>query len=249
MAGDIRTYPPTGRRLGRLWAAGVTPASQALVGAVVIAVGALAVWASWPAIVAQAQGMMRQSLELAAGAVSAEQAAGLASALAWRAAGAVAALGLALVAVALAAHRLQLGPRGDETPGSDTAGGLPAASGLRLGAASTGDAAWLIAAGVVALMTAAVGGRAAMAQATGLVQADVPRLLDAAAGLAAAVGAPVLAALVGMGLLEWMMRRASFTSAAWMSRREMADELRLSEGHPLVRDERRRRARRRGSDA
>lgn len=257
MADEVKGHPPTGRRLGRLWAQGITPVSGALVGAVVLGVAALIVALGRPWLVAQAQGALTGALGEAARQVGGHAGPplhGMAGghlplqsvlSLAWRmSAGAwliVAGIGAVLLVTAVVAHQMQLAPRGDT--GTDMG---RAAGELRGGG---GELGWLGFSALVPLLAVLVAGRAALAGGAALMVPDAAEALRAAAGLGMAVAMPLLAALWSFGLLDVLVRRSAFMGAAQMSRRELEDELRLTEGHPLTRRHRRATGRREGGDA
>jgi len=242
VADEVRSHPPTARRLGRLWARGITPASPALVGALMLSVGALITALAWPWLVAQAGGALTGALAEASrrggGCVdpTLQPILGFARRALLGAWALVAGIGAALLVVAVVAHQVQLGPRGESVPATEDLPGGATPGRARPPGAELG---WLGLSALLPLLAVLVAARAALAGGPALPCADAARALAAAAALAKAVGAPLLAALLGFGLLDLLVRRAEFMAAASMSRRELEEELRMSEGHPLARQRRR----------
>ncbi len=244
MAADSRSYPPSQRRLARLWALGVTPASGALVAATALAAGAACCAIAWPSLVSWTQAAIIGTLHAATEIETGADALALARGIFIGPGVIVAAIGAVVAVVAIAVHRVQLADRGDASAGA------PASESGGQSSASPAQTGWLALGAAVALVAAAVSARTALAHAGVLAAADDPAVMLAAwRAMAAAVAWPLLAALVGFGLLDMMMRGAAFTGAAWMSRREMEEELRLTRGPDVIRTWRQRRMRRGERDA
>ncbi len=234
MAADTKSYPPSQRRLAQLWARGVTPASTALVGAAVVAAGTTCVLIAWPWLTRGAGEALALALNLAASATHAGEAMTLARTLLLWALAVVGLVGAVAVTVALVVHRLQLAPRGDTgyAPG-------PSMQSSGTGTPSAAQLAWMLAGAMVALASTLVAARAALGRSATLPVEDPALLMSAARGIGVAMALPLLATLLGFGLLDWLMRASDFARSSWMSRQEMQDELRLTEGPELVRSRRR----------
>ncbi len=229
MADDIRSHAPTERKLARLWRMGVTPASPALVGAGVLAVAWIAALLAAPALSTWAGGLLRGSFEVAG---SPESILPAARAMVLQASAVMATLALAALAVAIVVQAVQAGPRGAASAGVG-AGRLPATSGLPRPSqivASVARALPILALGAVAVAMAV---RAALLEAERLMLGgDLPR---AAASLAASIGWPLLLVVLAAAALDAIIRRAMWLGIARMSRRELEEEMRETEGHPLTR--------------
>lgn len=227
MSDDARSHPPSERRLARLWAAGATPAGPALVAAAVLLAATGLVAALGPALWGGAAGLLRDALVLAS---EPETALAGAGSLALRGLVAIAAASLALAVVAVGVQLVQTGPRPSGPPGQTA---RPPD-----GPSSTSPLTAADAARTLVLLALATTGIAATIRAA-LIRAGSftpDSALEAAAGaLARAVGGPLLGLVVACAVLDTLLRRAAWTRAAWMSRRELQDELRESEGHPLAR--------------
>jgi len=145
-----------------------------------------------------------------------------------------------VLAVALMVMAAQAGPRAAAGGGTVRP---PAAS----GAASRAPAMTEVARGpllaVLALVTVAASLRAVLGHAEDLAFGD--DVVATAAQVARAIAWPVLAVLTGAALLDTIARRVTWTRVAWMSRRELDEELRDTEGHPLARRRRAPKRRRR----
>lgn len=226
MSDDMRGHPPTERRLARLWAVGATPASPALVaGAVLLSAGVL-VTALGPALWRAAGDLLREGLTLASEPETALAGVGL---LVLRGALAVAVVALVLAAVALGAQFLQSGPR----PASPAAQTVPdGATVIRpaLPATEVGRTVVMLALAAVAVAATV---RAALMRA-GSFAPGVP-LEEAARGLVGAVCGPLAGLVLAAALLDTLLRRAAWLRTAWMTRRELEEEARESEGHPVTR--------------
>ncbi len=244
MAADTKSYPPSQRRLARLWALGVTPASGALVAAATLAAGAACCAIGWPWFVGWTETAITGALRAATQIETDGDALALARGMFIGAGVIVGLLGAVVTIVAIAAHRVQLADRGDASAGA------PAADSAAQSAASGIQGGWLTLGAAVALAVTVLAARTALAHAGALAGSDEPAAMLAAwTATAAAVAWPLVAALVGFGLLDMMMRRAAFTGAAWLSRREMEEELRLVQGPDVLRTWRQRRMRRGERDA
>lgn len=236
VADEIRSYPPTERRLGRLWAAGITPASPGLVAFGVLAAAWIGLTVMGPWLARWAQAVVRDGLVAAA---EPDGAMMVARGLALRGLAMAAGVGVVMAAVALALQALQLPPRGAS---SATPGGAPTAPGGPQGGLSDAAGRWSRGALMVALaaVSVMVAVRAALIGAERIAAEG----LDGAWGLARAIGWPMLGLLGAAAAFDLVARRASWFRAAWMSRSEMQQELRETEGHPLTRQRRRARRRR-----
>lgn len=249
MADELRSHPPTSRHLAQLWAQGITPASRVMTGALVVSAAALVTTLIWPWLMTGAQATVREGLVAATRLAGAQVGTGLSDAVsqargaALRAWLVVGAFGAVLLVVALVVHRVQLAPRGDGSSEQGFGGRRPAHGG-RIGVSDLG---WAGLSALVALVGVLVAGRAAAAGGGTVLVSDPAAALSAAASLAGMVALPLLSALLGCALLDVLVCRAAFWAAALMSRRELQEELRLSEGPPLTRQ--RRRAKREGKDA
>ena len=248
MADEIRSYAPTERRLARLRALGFIPTSRALVGAVVIAVAWLGLLAAGPALVDCSARALRGSLELAAGA---EEASAAQQALSWLGlrGGAIAALaGIICLTAAVTVTQMQAAGWG-RSSGVPTGGSLPGsrAASPRAGP-GLGEAGWLVMIAAVAVLTTVLAGRSALAYAQELMCGGPGQVLETSARAVVNIGWRVVAALLGVGVLDYLMQRAAFLRVARMSRREMQDELRQTEGHPLTAERRAGRRSRRPRD-
>lgn len=226
MPDDLRSHPPSERRLGRLWAAGATPASPALVAMAVLLAMTTLILVFGPALWRGAAGLVRAALLLVA-----RPEAALSGARALVLHGLLAPVGIlaGLAAVALSVHRLQAGPRPSE-PAEQLAEPGRAARGVRW---SGFDAVRMMALGLLAVVGVAVTARAALIHVESF-GPGVP-MEEAVRELACAAGAPLLALVVASALLDTLLRRLAWIRSAWMTRRELEDELRESEGHPLTR--------------
>jgi len=225
---EARRCPPSERKLARLRQAGSTPANPALVAAAVLAAsggllvagGAVAFgWMSeWVRASLQAAGDPQTALVVAKG-------------VAFR--GALIGGGIALVALvaALAVEAAQSGRRGEATPAAPGRRSLslgPKIDGWRLG-----RAALLTAVSVVAVAATM---RAVLMRAPGAF--DLQRPTAVFVVLARSVAAPLLIMLIGVAVLDAIYERTAWTRGAWMTRREVEEEMRETEGHPLTRQRR-----------
>lgn len=244
MATDTKSYPPSQRRLARLWALGVTPASGALVAAAAIAAAAACCVIGWPWFVTWIETTITGSLRAGTQIQTGADALALAREMFIGGGVIVGLFGAVVTVVAIAVHRVQLADRGDASAGAsaaDSAGQL---------SASGAQGGWLTLGAAVALAVTTLAARTAMGHAEALSDTGGPAaMISAWTATAAAVAWPLMAGLLGFGLLDMIMRRAAFTGAAWMSRREMEEELRLVRGPDVVQTWRQRRMRRGERDA
>lgn len=230
MADDIRPHPPTQRRLGRLWSAGITPASPALVALAPLAVAWAVVAMLGSILVEWAGDMVADALRLAA---HPEAALAGIRVLVLRAALVTGGLSALIMVAAAAAQTVQGGPRSSIQSAAPTPPGV----GQRLRPAfELAHIVCNLAVLVLAVVTLAAAVRAVLCRAGDL--ATVRTLPAAAADLASAIGWPVLALLAGVAVLDAIVRRAAWTRMAWMTHREMEDEVREAEGHRLTRQRR-----------
>lgn len=238
MADEIKSYPPTERKLATLRALGFIPTSRVLAGAVVIAVAWLGLVAAGPVLVQCSARALRGSFELAAGAdeVGAAQ-----QALSWLGlgGGAIAALaGTLCLAAAVMVTQAQAAGWG-RSSGAPTGGSLP---GGGVAAPRAGpdlvEAGWLVMIAAVAMVSVVLAGRGALTYAEELMCGGAGKVLEMSAGAVMEIGWRVVAALLAVGVLDYLMQRAAFLRVARMSRREMQDELRQTEGHPLTAERR-----------
>lgn len=228
MAAEEKRYPPSERKLARLWAAGSSPANPALVGAAALPVLAALVLLGGEAIAGWIEGWVREALVAAS-----EPATGIAMArvIALRGGLLIAAIGGALLAAALAVQAAQAGRRSTPAPSApagDTEHAAPRFEGWRAGRAL------LLAALAAVVVAAAV--RAMLVEADALL--DLQQPLEALAAIARSVGLPLAAVLIGVAVLDTILGRAAWVQEARMTRREVEEEMRETEGHPLTRDRR-----------
>ena len=134
------------------------------------------------------------------------------------------------VGMALVAMAAQAGPRAAAGGGtvrppdaSDDARRAPAVADAGRGTLLAG----------LALVTVAASLRAVLGRGEELAMGG--DLMRTAADVARAIAWPVLAVLTGAAVLDAIARRVAWARAAWMSRRELEEELRETEGHPLAR--------------
>lgn len=225
MSDDTRGHPPSERRLARLWAVGATPASPALVAAAVLLTAGLLMTALGPALWRSAGGLVHEALTLAGDPETALAGVGV---LVLRGAVAIAAVAAVLAAVALGVQFLQSGPRPAGPAAQTVPGGATARPALP--APDVARTAVMLALAAVAV-TATV--RAALTRAGSL--ASTASLGEAARELAAAVGGPLTGLVLAAALFDALLRRAAWLRTAWMTRRELEEEAREGEGHPLTR--------------
>lgn len=227
MADETKRYPPGERKLARLWQAGSTPASQALVGAAVIVTAGLLAALEGPGVVAWMSEWVRGSLRAAA---QPDAALEVTRVIALRGGLLIAAIGALAFAGAVAAQIAQRGRRSEA---------VPAAPGGDRGGLSRVDA-WrgargLLLAGLAAVvLTAAVRGVLMRIEVT----FDPHRPLGTLGALAGSVGRQLLVVLIATAVLDAIAERAGWIRGAWMTRREVEDEMREAEGHPLTRERR-----------
>lgn len=229
MADEHRPHPPTERRLARLWSAGATSASPALVGAAVLAAAWLLALSIGPAAFGWCADLARQGLSHAAKPDAVESAV---AQTVLRGALIIGVVSAILLAVALLAQLAQRGPVPSGSPSALPAERTsPAAAGFDGLRALRGILmVALAAAGVAAVV------RVTLGAAPGLLEAgELPR---AAGALAVSIGWPLLLVVVGAAALDALLGRAAWCRRAWMGHRELQEELRESEGHPLSRERR-----------
>ncbi len=245
VADDAKRHPPSERKLSRLWRAGSTPASPALVaGAVIAAIGLLAVFAG-PAVAGRASGWIDGALRAAA---RPESAMSVLRGIAIEGGLVVATIGAVALAAALAAQVVQIGRRGEATSASVAARGEARPSPID---------GWQ---GARALLLAALGGVVVAAAVRGVLLgigglSEFPRSADLLQQPMITIGAilsavvwPLLIVLMAVAALDAIAGRALWLRGARMTRSEVEEEMRDTEGHPLTRERRSVTARRR-SDA
>lgn len=234
MADETRQHPPSERKLARLWRAGSTPASPGPAGAAVIAAGWLLAVAGGPALLRWLSAGVESCLRAAA---QPETALTQARMLAVSGGVVAAGVGAIFLAVALIVLIAQSGPRGDGPPPMPASGreGVPRAEAWRGGRA--------VLLGCLAAIVVACAVRGALMRAEDVLEAQRP--LEGLAEVARAIGWPLVVALTGVAVMDAVAERAAWLHGAWMTRREVEEEMRESEGHPLVRGRRSPAARRR----
>ena len=225
MADEHRSYPPTERRLARLWSAGATPASGALVAVAVLASAWLLIVAAGPLAIAWCAELVRQGLAAAASPGSMPEAA---LSMVLRGAWFIAIAAAVMFGVAVAAQILQ---RGAAPAGSPSQ--LPAEQGssLQHGFSGRGLVRAMLMIPLALVVVVAVA-RGSVIAGPALLLAEEPG--RAAAGLLTALGWPLLLALAGAALLDVALSRAAWRRGAWMTRREREEESREVDGHPLT---------------
>ena len=239
MSDEARRHPPSERKLARLRAAGSTPASPALVGAAVLVSAWLLLVVGGPAVGGWLGAWVREALRAAAEpAANAEAAPSVARALAFRGALVIAGASVLVLTSALLVQAAQSGPRSEAAPATVSA--REGAGAPRADAWSRGRPLLLCALAAVVIGCTV---RAALLGADGLL--DTSRPLDAAWAMARSVGWPLVTVLVAVALLDALAGRAAWMSGAWMTRREVEEELRDTQGPPLTRQRRGAAARRR----
>ncbi len=227
---DRRPHPPTERRLARLWAEGVSPASPALVGAAVLVVMMTLTRIFAPIGLSWCLRIARDGLDAAATPATASV---VARQSALQGAMAISLITVVPLLVCLLAQTVQRRKASNEasvrTPGGGTQTPHQCSfDGLRLTRGILMVA--LVAAGVAAVI------RGTLNAAPVLVHAD--SLFQAGGELLQAVGWPLLLMMVGVALLDALLGRIAWRRTAWMSRRELEEELRETEGHPSYRERR-----------
>jgi len=245
MAEEIRAYPPTERRLARLRALGIAPLSRALVGAAVMVAAWLLLLLAGPALVQWFARVLTGCFEIASTANGLDDAQRALGSLTAHTAMIAAVVGVVCLGAAALATQVQLAGwgRGGGTP---TGGSLPAESGTAARLAPSGrELGWTVMIAGIAVVSVILAARGTLSYGHELMSGGSRELAATTARMALAIGWRVVAALVGLGLLDYLMQRAAVLQAAWMSRREMEEEARLTEGHPLTLERRRRRRSRR----
>jgi len=244
MADEIRSYPPTERRLARLRSLGIVPLSRALVGAGVIVAAWLLVLLAGPAVAEWFARVLAGCFEIASTATGVDD---VRPALGWIAAHTamiVAVVGLICLGVAALATQMQLGGWG-RGAGAPSGGALPAQAGAAARLTPSGrEAGWMVMTAAIAVVSVILAARGTLSYGEQLMSSGPRELAAATARMALGIGWRVVATLVGLGLLDCLMQRAAVLQAAWMSRREMEEEARLTQGHPLTLERRSRRLRR-----
>lgn len=235
MADETKRYPPSQRKLAALWQAGSTPASPALVGAAVIVAAALLGALGGPAMVRWMGTWVQEALRAAA---RPETAPGVARALAVRGALLAGAVSVLLLAAALIAQVAQC--RRAESATAAAPGQRGGASGARVEAWRGGRAVLLIALAAVVVTACVRGGLTDIERVF-----EVERPVHTIAALTIPIALPLLAVLLAVAVLDALAGRAAWVRSAWMTRREVEEERRDTEGHPLTRERRGVTARRR----
>lgn len=228
MSGDLRQYRPTTRRLGRLYQAGIFPHSRVLTAALVLGAALITIAGLAPLLMAVLQAPFAELL--AAGIVRPEAA--LTGA-------AIVSTGLLMVGllstiwlVTVTVGALQRGA----SPGDQTPGQLPLSERevsfhrwpiadlmweLLMSGAILGGGAIIIYNRLPALMHMSVVQPTAMAR-------NVQQVIWA-------FGWQFGLLMVGLGLCDYLYQRAVFSQGAAMTRRELEQERRETEGHWLLR--------------
>ncbi len=238
MSDEAKRYPPSERKLARLWQAGATSASPALVAVAVIVTSGLLLALAGPTALGWMSGWIRTGLQAAG---QPETALGAVRGIALR--GGLMAAGVALIALAtaLAAQAAQMGSRDDATPSDSARRDRPRA--LQLDGWRIARAVMLTAvAGVVVAATL----RAALVGVSDVF--DLARPMEMFISPGRSVGGALLIVLIGVAVLDAIYERTVWLRGAWMTRREVEEETRETHGHPLTR-ERRSVASRRRTDA
>jgi flagellar biosynthesis protein FlhB len=228
VADETKRFPPSERKLARLWQAGSTSASPALVASAVLAAAAALIALAAPWIVRCLSAWVREGL---LGAARPEAAAEFARSLALRGGLLTAAVGLLVLGVALVAQSAQFGRR---------ATGAPATPASREGPTLPRIDTWRGARSVLMVALAAVVVSAALRGVLmGIGDAFDPREpARTFAALAHSVGWPLLVMLMAVAVLDAIAERTGWMRGAWMTRREVEEEMRDTEGHPLTRERR-----------
>ena len=228
MADESKRYPLSARKLERLWQAGSTPASPGLVAAAVLAVTATLAALAGPTIARWMAGWVQDGLHAAA---QPEAAAVYARALALRGGLLIAGIGALLLAAALVAQVSQAGSHASATPAT------PA---RREGGRLPWVDAWRIARAVLLTAMAGIVGAAAVRGVLGGIDEafDPWKPMDTFIDLMRSMAWPLLIVLAAVAVLDAIAGRAAWTQRAWMTRREVEEEMRDTEGHPLTRERR-----------
>ena len=238
MADEMRQYPPSERKLALLWREGITPASPTVVAAAVMLAAGVLIALTGAGAVRLAAGMLTNALRLA---VEPQSCVATVKMMSLQAAIVIAVVGIATLAAALLAQALQQGPR-PRTPAPDLADGHAGSRWpLRFSGALMVRAVLMTSLAAIGTAAAVRGG---LTSAGGLLAVDDPcgALLEVAAESAW----PLLAMLAGAAAIDLLVGRASWANTAWMTRRELEEEQRASEGARLNRERRGMRVRRRG---
>ncbi|MGI5818251.1 MAG: EscU/YscU/HrcU family type III secretion system export apparatus switch protein [Armatimonadota bacterium] len=235
MADEARRHPPSERKLARLRLAGSTPASPALVAAAVIAMAALLLTLAGPAVASWMAGWVRRALLVAAGSDAALE---FARSVAWQGILLTGGIGILMLSTALLAQAAQVGRR---------LSAAPAEPGRREATPEGGTGAWLGARAVLlialAVPTVAAAVRGVLLESADTSNAQNPP--DVFVMAAQSVGPPLLIMLLAAAVLDAVASRVAWFRAASMTRREVEEEIRETEGHPLTRERRAVTARRR----
>lgn len=239
MAGDLRQYPPTARRLRRLQQAGLFPYSQVLTVALILLTTLITATLAGSVLLESLQNLMRGTLGQARLNMSAES---LDHSTLLPLGLLVAGWLLVIWVVAVLVAGLQRGFTG-------SSGGprlLPWGQAVSFGPRPRSrDLAWEL---IVA--AAIVGGAALIIFGNVRALATVPPahptpLLNWVRHIALGFGWRFAALLVGLGLCDYLYQRAVFGQLAAMTRQELEDEIRETEGPWLARWWRRQRLGRR----
>lgn len=225
MADEAKRHPPTERKLARLWEAGSTPASPALVGAAVLGTVALLLASGGDSLAAWLASWVREGVRAAAQPGDVVE---VARSFAFRGGILISAILVPIATAALVVQIAQAGRR--STSGPSAPASREDLHGPRFQCRRLGRAVLLIAVAAV-LTTATV--RAVLFGADALL--DLRRPAEALAGTARSVGLPLVVVLMAVGVLDALAERAAWMREAWMTRREVEEELRETEGHPLTR--------------
>lgn len=228
MADEAKQYPASERKLARLWQAGSTPASPALAAVCALASGGALAALVGPHAATWMRGWVETGL-LDAG--RPEHALRAARALGLQGAAMAAAVGLVVLVAVLVVQLAQRGSR---------PGGPPVAPASTDGPAPPRAEPWR---GARALLLVALAGLGVTAAVRGVLMGiadvfDPMRPLGTMMTLAASVGWPLLIMLVGVAVLDAVAGRIAWLRGAAMTRREVEEELRETEGHPLTRERR-----------
>ncbi|GEM_PF-5512681 len=228
MSDEARRHPPSERKLARLRAVGSVPASAGVVGAAVLAGAWVMALTGGDAAVAWLAAWLREALQAAE---RPEHALPLVRVLVLRVGLLACGIVAVLLACALLAQIVQAGPRSDAAAprGSSRSTGWATPEPWR-------GARVLLLSALAGVVVAAVA-RGALLSAERLICAQGP--LEAAQVLGRSLGWPLLVVLVAVAALEAVLDRGVWVRGAWMTRREVEEELRDTEGPPLTRERRR----------
>ena len=239
MSGELRQYPPTARRLSRLRQAGIFPRSQVLTTAAVLGVLLVVIAVLSPRLLSILAHPFSELLS-SAGSVASGEALTLQPVLP---VGIMAAGLLVLIwLTALGVSALQRGTSpGGEAPGRVPFGG-PEVSFRR---SRVADLAWELVVSAVILFGGAIIIYGQLTALANLPTSDPSALGGALQGVIWAFAWRLGLLMVGLGLCDYLYQRAIFSQAAAMTRYELQQEVRETEGPWLVRWWQQRRMRRR----